>query len=146
MDNNEYEVGDEVEVSVEGKDYPCGIIIDKNDEGRLRVDVGKLRWVDSSSIKRVTRKNGSLVKRLRVVHIPQMGANDNASFTVEVDSEKEAKLVSDAIGNQHLWLFDNGYIPDYSNIIYVEVYEDDEWLSYEKDGMDWDEYVEEKLS
>jgi len=82
--------------------------------------------------------------KLRVVHIPQVGVNGSDSFIVEVDNEKEANLVVNTIANQHLWLFENNYIPDYSNALFVEMYENDEWVDYYNNELDltWGEYEE----
>ena len=84
-----------------------------------------------------------MAKKLRVVHIPQLGA-DGDPFIVEVNNEKEANLVLNTIANQHLWLFENNYIPDYSNALFVEMYENGEWVEYYNDELNltWGEYVE----
>lgn len=87
-------------------------------------------------------------EKLRVVHIPQIPME---GFKVEVRNEREAFLISETLANQHLWLLENNIIPDYSNVILVECFEDGEWCDYynEQEGMDWDEFVEtyaEKLN
>ena len=85
--------------------------------------------------------------KLRVVHIPQVGVNGSDSFIVEVDNEKEANLVVNTIANQHLWLFENNYIPDYSNALFVEMYENDEWVDYYNNELDltWGDSAPELL-
>ena len=82
---------------------------------------------------------------LRVVHFPQLGLT--RSFTVNVENEREAYLMTQALANQHLWLFENRIIPDYSNAIIVEMFdnEEKEWIDYQNDFefMDWDDVVDE---
>jgi hypothetical protein len=94
--------------------------------------------------------------KLRVVHFPQVGVSKN--FAVEVKSEREAYLVLNTLANQHLFLYENKFIPDYSNIILVEMYNeeiDEEtkqpygWEDYFNDemGFEWDDvelYFSEK--
>lgn len=79
--------------------------------------------------------------KLRVVHIPQIPMK---GFMVEVRDEREAYLLADTLAIQHLFLYENNCIPDYSNIIYVECLEDGEWCDYynEIDNLEWDEFVE----
>ena len=79
--------------------------------------------------------------KLRVVHIPQVPMK---GFTVEVENEREAYLVYNVMADQHLFLFENNVIPDYSNVIFIEMLEDGEWVNYwnESEMMEWDEVVE----
>jgi len=87
--------------------------------------------------------------KLRVVHIPQVPMK---GFIVEVKSEREAYLISDTLASQHLWLFKQNVIPDYSNMISIEVWDDnlepdedgEKWTDYYNDDefMDWDEFTE----
>lgn len=52
------------------------------------------------------------------------------------------------LGNQHLFLYKEKIIPDYSNIITVSMLNDEgEWEDYynEEEGMDWDEFEDEHL-
>ena len=82
------------------------------------------------------------MSKFKVTHIPQVGAG--GAFEVVVDNEKEAYVVYNALANQHLWLFENGYIPDYSNMIFVQMEgRGGKWEDYYNDelDMDWDEYV-----
>lgn len=85
-----------------------------------------------------------LIKRkLRVCHIPQVPMKP---FIVEVRDEREAYLIDNALAQQHLFLFENNVIPDYSNVIFVEYLDEDgEWCTYynEYEFMEWDEFVEE---
>lgn len=92
------------------------------------------------------------VNKLRVVHFPQVGSLKKA-FIFEVKDESHAYAVEQALALQHLWLFKNKVIPDYSNAIIVEIWDDtidDEtsepygWCDYmTEDGDDWDSYVKE---
>lgn len=94
--------------------------------------------------------------KLRVVHFPQIGSC-KASFKVEVKDEEQANLMVNALANQHLWLFENQIIPDYSNTIFVEMFDetiDSEtgepygWCDYfnDEECMEWDEVVENYFS
>jgi len=84
------------------------------------------------------------MKKLRVLHYPQIPCKP---FTVEVKDEEQAYLVSEALANQHLFLFENKFIPDYANIILVQMFDDGEWVDYynEEHDMEFDEYVENFL-
>ena len=90
--------------------------------------------------------------KLRVVHFPQVGSCKE-SFKVEVKDEEQAFLILNTLANQHLWLEKNRIIPDYSNDIFVEMYDetiDEEtgnpygWCDYynEDEFMDWREVEE----
>ncbi len=85
----------------------------------------------------------SVTNKLRVVHIPQVPMD---GFKVEVRNEREAYLIANTLADQHLFLFNNFVIPDYSNAIFVEMYDNDsdEWVIYYNDseGMEWDELIE----
>jgi len=88
-----------------------------------------------------------LVKnKLRVVHLPQVPCE---GFVVEVLSEREAYLIAEALANQHCFLFDNNFIPDYSNVINVEMWDEDldgedKWTDYwnEEEMAEWDDFCE----
>lgn len=86
--------------------------------------------------------------KLRVVHIPQVGSSIR-SFYIDVADEIEAARIANVIAMQHNWLYENNFIPDFSNIITVEMYNPDskEWENYynEEECMEWEEY-EEHLS
>lgn len=92
---------------------------------------------------------------LRVVHFPQVGSKAGF-FEVAVKDEEQAHFTVNLLANQHLWLFENKVIPDYSNVISVEMFDDsiDEetgkhygWSNYfnEDESMEWDEFVETYL-
>lgn len=87
--------------------------------------------------------------KLRVVHFPQVGSCKK-SFKVEVKDEEQACLIVNTLAQQHLWLEKNKIIPDYSNAIFVEMYDEniDEgtgkpygWITYWNDAecMEWNE-------
>ena len=85
------------------------------------------------------------MKKLRVLDYPQIPCKP---FTVEVKDEEQAYLVSEALANQHLFLFENNFIPDYANIILVQMFDDGEWIdyyNYEHD-MEFDEYAQNFLN
>jgi len=85
--------------------------------------------------------------KLMVAHHPQIPCK---AFTVEVKDEIEAKKMIDTLANQHLFLFDQNIIPDYSNIMEVLMWDEDleededglKWCTYfnEAECMDWDEF------
>ena len=92
-----------------------------------------------------------LVKhKLRVCHIPQIPMNPfqvpMSPFIVEVNNEREAYLMVNALTEQHLFMLDEKVIPDYCNHIYVEMLEDGEWCDYYNDsdyGFEWEDFCEE---
>lgn len=79
--------------------------------------------------------------KLRVIHIPQVGVA--LSFKVNVEDEKMAAKIIKTLALQHIWLYDNRFIPDYSNIITVEMLSEEsgEWEDYWNDelSMEWEE-------
>ena len=90
--------------------------------------------------------------KLKVVHYPQVPCKP---FEVEVKDEIEANKICDVLADQHLFLYNNKLIPDYSNVICVimlvpESGEDgeDEWVDYfnEIEEMEWDEFEETFLN
>lgn len=86
-------------------------------------------------------------KKLQVKHYPQIPCK---SFSIDVKDEAEAKRISDILANQHLWLFENGFIPDYANVITVVMWseEDKGWEEYynEEECMEWEEFEEAYLT
>ena len=83
--------------------------------------------------------------KLRVLHHAQVTCKP---FSVDVQDEEQALLVSDALANQHLFLFNEGIISDYSNVISVVMLDEDgEFTDYwnEEEGMDFDEFTEAYL-
>lgn len=85
--------------------------------------------------------------KIRVCHYPQIPC---APFRISVNNEWEAYLIKETLAKQHLWLFENNFIPDYCNIITVEIWDDVDgegnfdWTNYynESECMDWDEFKE----
>ena len=84
--------------------------------------------------------------KLRVSHYPNIPC---IPFSVEVKDEEQAHFLINTLAEQHLFLFNNKFIPDYSNAIIVEMLDDDgegtyNWVNYwnEKEEMEWDEIVE----
>ena len=93
-----------------------------------------------------------ITNKLRVLHYPQVPCKP---FIVEVKDEEQALFIGETLANQHLFLFDNNMIPDYSNVITVEMWEENSdgegafgWVDYynEEEGMEFDEFVETYLS
>ena len=90
--------------------------------------------------------------KLRVLHYPQIPCKP---FFADVKDEEQAHLVSEVLANQHLYLYDEGIIEDYSNIITVVMWEDDadgegngDWVDYynDEEGMEFDEFVQTYLN
>lgn len=90
--------------------------------------------------------------KLRVLHFPQIHC---PPFFVDVKDEEQAYVVSEALANQHLFLYDNGIIGDYSNVISVVMWDENadgvgnpDWIDYynEAEGMEFDEFAASYLS
>lgn len=87
--------------------------------------------------------------KLRVIHFPQVPCKP---FIVNVKDEEEAHKISEVLAEQHLWLLEQNIIPDYSNAICVEMFDEtaevekdeDQWCDYwnEAELMEFDEFVE----
>ena len=79
-------------------------------------------------------------KKLQVHHYPQMPCEP---FCVDVKDENEAFKIAKTLADQHLFMLGQNIIPDYSNIISVLMWDEDEkeWVDYhnEAEGMDWEE-------
>jgi hypothetical protein len=91
-------------------------------------------------------------KKLQVWHYPQVPCKP---FIVDVKDEFEAKKIVYTLASQHLWLYTNRIIPDYSNSIQVMMFDEDsdgegtpDWINYYNDteDMEWDEFVETYIS
>jgi Superinfection exclusion gene product 17 len=85
--------------------------------------------------------------KLRITHFPQVGTCKK-SFVVQVDNEEQAHILMNVLSIQHIWLEKNKIIPDFSNAMFIEMYDEDsdgdgnpDWVDYwnEEEGMDWDE-------
>ena len=92
----------------------------------------------------------NVTSKLRVYHFPQIGSCREC-FTVEVKDEEQAALIVKTLAEQHLWLEKNNIIPDYSNAIGVEMWDENidgegtaGWCDYynEEELMDFDEVTE----
>lgn len=86
--------------------------------------------------------------KLRVLHFPQIPCKP---FSVEVKDEEQAFLIQETLANQHCFLYDNNFIPDYSNIILVQMWDENsdgegtpDWIDYwnEEELMEFDEFAE----
>jgi len=93
-----------------------------------------------------------VTNKLRVLHYPQIPCTP---FFVDVKDEEQALLIRETLANQHLFLFDNNFIPDYSNVISVVMWDENsdgegtpDWVDYynEEEAMEFDEFVETYLS
>jgi hypothetical protein len=89
--------------------------------------------------------------KLRVLHYPQVPCEP---FFVDVNDEEQALFIVKTLAAQHLFLFENNFIPDYSNMINVEMWDDDidgeghaGWVDYwnEEEEMDFDEFADKYL-
>ena len=83
-----------------------------------------------------------ILNKIRVCHYPQVPCQP---FRVGVNNEWEAYLIVETLAKQHLWLFENKMIPDYCNVITVEMWDaEDGWVDYynETEGMEWEEFVQ----
>lgn len=90
--------------------------------------------------------------KLRVLHYPQVPCEP---FFVDVKDEEQALLIINALADQHLFLFDNNIIDDYSNSISVVMWDENsdgegtaDWVDYYNDEemMEFDEIVETYLT
>lgn len=81
-------------------------------------------------------------KRLQVHHYPQMPC---PPFCVDVKDEYEAIKIINTLTDQHAWLYQNKFIPDYSNSFSVVMWDGKEWVEYwnESEQMDWDDFERE---
>ena len=93
-----------------------------------------------------------VTNKLRVLHYPQIPCTP---FFVDVKDEEQALLIRETLANQHLFLYDNNFIPDYSNMILVVMWDENsdgegmpDWVDYynEEEEMGFDEFVETYLS
>ena len=86
--------------------------------------------------------------KIRVVHFPQVGSCKEY-FAVDVKDEEQAYFTINVLANQHLWLEKNNIIPNYSNAIFVEMFDEDideetgkpyGWVDYwnDEECMEWD--------
>jgi len=90
--------------------------------------------------------------KLQVRHYAQIPCEP---FKVDVSDEIEAKKIIDVLAEQHLFLYDQNIIGDYSNAIVVVMWDEDsdgnglaDWVDYwnEDELMEWNEFEETYLS
>lgn len=90
-------------------------------------------------------------KKLQVRHFAQVPCKP---FCVDVEDEIEAKKIVDVLSFQHLFLYHNRIIPDYSNVVIVVMWDENAdgegkpgWVDYynEAEEMEWDEFEETYL-
>lgn len=60
----------------------------------------------------------------RVLHYPQIPCKP---FVAPARTFEEAIAISYQFSMQHLWLFAKRMIPDYSNVVVVQVWDGEEW-------------------
>jgi hypothetical protein len=75
--------------------------------------------------------------RFKIYHYPQVPCKP---FKVEVDSIEKAMLLEKVLAEQHLFLLKENIIPDYCNVITVQMWNEEEqdWCDYDTDGNDWE--------
>lgn len=80
-------------------------------------------------------------KRLQVWHYPQVPCE---AFKVGVSDEHQAIKIINILADQHIWLFQNKIIPDYSNRFEVVMWdeEESEWVPYwnGEEQMNWEDF------
>jgi len=90
----------------------------------------------------------TVTNKLRVVHIPQIPMK---GFEVDVKNEREAYLIEQTLTNQHIFLLEENVIPDFSNVVCVEMWDEDSdgegtpgWIDYwnEEESMEWYELID----
>ena len=69
-------------------------------------------------------------KRLQVWHYPQIPC---VPFKVGVTDEHQALKIINTLADQHIFLFQNKFIPDYANVFHVMMEENGEWIDYENE-------------
>lgn len=72
--------------------------------------------------------------QLRIWWVPQIGMDE--TFTRLAPELNTAVMMLDMLADYDQFQLDNNIKPDYSNMGGVEVFEDGEWLEWEKDGYD----------
>lgn len=121
-----------------------GFMYFDTDKKQVGVFNGK-EWIyEPRNFKKVPNK-------LRVYHYPQVPCK---GFKVEVRDEIEALRIMDILAFQHLFLEKHNIIPDYSNAMGVEMWDENsdgegnaDWVDYynHEEEMEWDELKEEYL-
>ena len=67
-----------------------------------------------------------IMKKYRVCHHPQVPCEP---FIYNCDDLKTARSIEICLTEQHIFLFERNFIPDYLNLIVVQKYIDDEWVN-----------------
>ena len=67
----------------------------------------------------------------RVCVIPQVPGK---AFAVQVDDSEAARQLADALGDFQLFLLAENVMPDYSNCVWVDCWEDGEWCFDESEA------------
>ncbi len=85
--------------------------------------------------------------KLKLLHFPQVPCEP---FVVDVENEQQALFAHKLIADQHDFLFRNNIIPDYSNSIMLEMYDEDAdgegnggWVDYYNadENLSWEDLV-----
>lgn len=93
-----------------------------------------------------------VTNKLRVAHYPQVPSKP---FTVNVKDEEQAYLVMKALSDQHIFLYKENMIPDYSNVVCVDMWDENAdwewnpwWIDYfnDEEWMDFDEFSDNYLN
>ena len=75
----------------------------------------------------------------RVVHLPQVPCKP---FIAPARTFDEAVAISETLGLQHLFLYEGNFIPDYSNVIAIQVWDGEEWEDMDEDETPYMEATE----
>ena len=67
----------------------------------------------------------------RVLHFAQVPCKP---FVAAAKDMETAVAIAEAVSLQHLFLFDQGIIPDYSNVVTIEVWDGEEWEEVDDDN------------
>ena len=72
------------------------------------------------------------MQKLRLVHMPQLGANI-PTFTIDVGNPYEAWKLANVLADYDLFQFKHKIKPDYCNETYLEVWDETnkEWCSWQ---------------
>lgn len=80
-------------------------------------------------------------KKLQVQHFPQVPCKP---FCVDVKDEFDAYRIGNILADQHCFLFNEKFIPDYANAVLVMMWDEEtkEWVDYYNDNeqMDWTDF------
>lgn len=87
----------------------------------------------------------NVTNKLQVRHFAQVPCKP---FCVDVKDEADAKRIIDILAQQHIFLEEEGIIPDYSNAMVVVMFENGEWVDYwnEEEMMEFDKFEETYLT